>query len=797
MNTMKKIWLVLLAMVMVLCFAACRNEDDSENNDKPTEPSLNMGQADCAHIWEDWEQTEEPTCTKKGREMRICSLCGKQEQKRTPATGHYFTDGVCASCGRNERACEHQATEKVTIKEPSCTEPGQCNILCTACDAVLDVNPIDPTGHGELTKVVEMEVTCVDDGKVKMVCTLCGEVEHSYIVYAEGHNDTEWITLKEPTCTESGHKQRVCHTCEKIIDESFPGSTGHRDYKWITVKEPTCTESGYEQAVCDTCQQVIDESYPGSTGHRDYKWITVKEPTCTESGHKQAVCNNCQQIIDENYPSKTGHSYQYVSAKAPTCTEAGWYDYSYCSVCDYSQQAEKMRPATGHLNTAGLCGICGATDPTFVKTQIQAIPRLEHTVVKPEANLFRAPAAQIITHNVSIHIAEEKTVYTMTAPRTGLYYFWLTELYSGNSIKLYIKDALGQTVFHDTNMANEEGISATFEAGKTYTVEVVTRTCVKPGTFILNIGCQTETADITTYTALTDTIAFGAQCNVYTFTPAVDGVYYLWFTDMISGFTVDLRVYNALGESMNSASNCTNGSGVLLQNLAAGQTYTVKVTCRNGRGEYTLQLGKQQPTVDISAFHFIHDQLYYKQQENRYTFTVPADGNYRIQLANIPNNLEVMLYVYNSLGEQIYSDSYAYNEDGYSMSNLVAGQRYTIVVGYRSSTVSYTLCVYDTKPTVALKDNTGAADSFEYKSQSNYYTFVAQEGGTYRIAITGLNADVSVSVYIYDANGAQVKSDTTMYNGNYLTLTDLVPGATYTIRVYANGVLTDYVISVQ
>jgi hypothetical protein len=127
----------------------------------------------------------------------------------------------------------------------------------------------------------------------------------------------------------------------------------------------------------------------------------------------------------------------------------------------------------------------------------------------------------------------------------------------------------------------------------------------------------------------------------------------------------------------------------------------------------------------------------------------------------------------------------------------VAGQRYTIVVGYRSSTVSYTLCVYDTKPIVVLKDNTGAADSFEYKTQSNYYTFVAQEGGTYRIAITGLNADVSVSVYIYDANGAQVKSDTTMYNGNYLTLTDLVPGATYSIRVYANGVLTDYVISVQ
>ena len=116
---------------------------------------------------------------------------------------------------------------------------------------------------------------------------------------------------------------------------------------------------------------------------------------------------------------------------------------------------------------------------------------------------------------------------------------------------------------------------------------------------------------------------------------------------------------------------------------------------------------------------------------------------------------------------------------------------------YLSGVLSYTLHIFGQKPVVVLTDNTGAADSFEYGQQSNYYTFTATEGGTYRIAITGMNANVDVCLYIYDANGSLVRSNEWCSNGEYLTLSDLVPGATYTIRVYADGTLTDYIISVQ
>ena len=105
--------------------------------------------------------------------------------------------------------------------------------------------------------------------------------------------------------------------------------------------------------------------------------------------------------------------------------------------------------------------------------------------------------------------------------------------------------------------------------------------------------------------------------------------------------------------------------------------------------------------------------------------------------------------------------------------------------------------IFAQKPAAELTDNTGAVDSTEYASQSNTYTFTAKKGGTYRISVTGIADDVKLCLYIYDANGNLVKSDESCRNGDTLTLTDLAPGATYTIKISANGHITEYIISVQ
>ena len=105
MKKLSMLLVLLLALLMVFAMAAC-NDDSGDDGEKggPTEPKLNQGNADCSHIWGDWQEQTESTCTKKGTELKTCTLCGKEESRRVPATGHYFTEGVCAACGRQERA---------------------------------------------------------------------------------------------------------------------------------------------------------------------------------------------------------------------------------------------------------------------------------------------------------------------------------------------------------------------------------------------------------------------------------------------------------------------------------------------------------------------------------------------------------------------------------------------------------------------------------------------------------------------------------------------------------------------
>ena len=56
--------LLLLALVMAFAMSACGNKDDGEKTE-PTDPQLNMGSPDCTHVWGEWEETVESTCTKK------------------------------------------------------------------------------------------------------------------------------------------------------------------------------------------------------------------------------------------------------------------------------------------------------------------------------------------------------------------------------------------------------------------------------------------------------------------------------------------------------------------------------------------------------------------------------------------------------------------------------------------------------------------------------------------------------------------------------------------------------------
>ena len=61
MNKTAKILIIVLAALLVISLAALVivivTGQNQPQNDEPTEPTLNMGNAECVHVWTAWEVT--------------------------------------------------------------------------------------------------------------------------------------------------------------------------------------------------------------------------------------------------------------------------------------------------------------------------------------------------------------------------------------------------------------------------------------------------------------------------------------------------------------------------------------------------------------------------------------------------------------------------------------------------------------------------------------------------------------------------------------------------------------------
>ena len=134
---MKKTISMLLVMVFVLCFSLALAEDDS-----------------CAHSWSGWTTVKEATCEAAGTQRRICSVCGKHEDKAIPAKGH--TEVVDAAV------------------EATCTKTGlTAGKHCSVCGEILTAQmEVQATGHDYRT--VTYKPTTTSRGYDKHTCKVCG-----------------------------------------------------------------------------------------------------------------------------------------------------------------------------------------------------------------------------------------------------------------------------------------------------------------------------------------------------------------------------------------------------------------------------------------------------------------------------------------------------------------------------------------------------------------------------------------------------------------------------------------------
>ena len=84
---MKKVALFILSITVLLCLAACNQEQEQAHTPEHT------------HSFGEWSVSEDATCTEEGVKVRYCD-CGEMQSEAIPAIGHNYVDNVCDKCSQ-------------------------------------------------------------------------------------------------------------------------------------------------------------------------------------------------------------------------------------------------------------------------------------------------------------------------------------------------------------------------------------------------------------------------------------------------------------------------------------------------------------------------------------------------------------------------------------------------------------------------------------------------------------------------------------------------------------------------
>lgn len=317
------------------------------------------------------------------------------------------------------------------------------------------------------------------------------------------------------------------------------------------------------------------------------------------------------------------------------------------------------------------------TKPKFTTYNISALPQ----------NVKDVAAATIQT--ISGTMTEEGQVdqYTFTPAIDGWYTFQLSEVRADIYFEMCLLDRLGAVVDYGYYVGNGAYICAELNAGETYTFEIYQYDGL--GDYILNIGEQPPTIDISAYSAVNDSVAFADQRNVYTFVPEYDGNYTIELAEVRNGIYLNVTIFDRLGAEVDSIWYAGNGTYMIPQ-LNAGETYTIVVEQEESLGSYTLKIGKQKATTNIAPNSIVKDSFDHIYQNNIYTFTATKEEHY-LKISDIKSSVSYNLDVYNHLEE--YVDwGYDYEYDAGRVYYLEPGQVYTIVMSqYYEEFGTYTL----------------------------------------------------------------------------------------------------------
>ncbi len=285
--------------------------------------------AATGHNWDKWITDKDSTCHATGTKHRLCTRCNARQDATIPKKEHVVQgqmkrveptctkDGyavvVCSLCGDEMgarstlKATGHTWGKWVVDKDAGCDTYGTQHRSCNRCGA-REGGTINPKGHKVAGQVKRVEPTCVKEGYSIVVCSNCGkEMGERSILPVKGHTWGAWVIDKSPSCEAEGKKHRNCTICS-ARDEAVTPKTGHSVTGLRKTVPATCVADGYTVVVCNACGAELGEKQvlPKTGIHNWGEWTVTKEAECEVDGTKYHCCKNCKARETAVIPKK-GH----------------------------------------------------------------------------------------------------------------------------------------------------------------------------------------------------------------------------------------------------------------------------------------------------------------------------------------------------------------------------------------------------------------------------------------------------------------------------------------------------------
>lgn len=204
--------------------------------------------------------TRATTCTRRGVETRVCSLCEHSYTAYVPMLEHSYDTGA-------------------VTKEPTCTATGTRTFTCVDCGKE-KTQKIAKTDHVAGGPIQLTAANCTDKGQKLAACVYCQQSFVAEVLQPNDVHDMHETVLTAASCTEPGEGVHTCSRCG-LEEGCAYEATGHH-FILADSSPATCTSYGYNYYYCTTCGEVSVEQL--SLGNHNFVYWNSQYNQCSHCG---------------------------------------------------------------------------------------------------------------------------------------------------------------------------------------------------------------------------------------------------------------------------------------------------------------------------------------------------------------------------------------------------------------------------------------------------------------------------------------------------------------------------------